>query len=821
MSLASASTSQIPPLAPLDRSVMVGEPLFGDGSSGSGIDVSAAMSGGGVILGASPFVMGGGGAAAAVAAGSPMLLQGAGLTAGLSDLRCSFLQREGFAELLQAAGEAARPALLRVVQAAESSLREKDKQLRSAKAEVEQAHVNVGQLLSDIQERRGPDFQKMYRELKREHDGLMLNCVKLSADVERLRRTNTAISVLSGEDASSLHATGVAGSASGMSFTGVDGGVGSSSAGDMSMGDGAVNGLEGEQALRPADVFNDIAALLDEMDRKMNFDKNAVGLEDLQLLQEFLQALLEMQEQERTKAELAITSIRIDMERVQERCDLLAARQQAEQAEQAEQAARQAVAALRNPFGGSLPPIELPNTNTGQKRRGETQMSMSDLDAEEDGMSSSSSSSSASSSSSSSSSGMFVSGVSAAVASSSSAAASMLGGGSSPASKAAQEKRRQLLLTAKKRRVRENLQSLKDSFQRGGDGGHLEQLARTLRNYTHFTEAFPVATFRFGQSSDEMSDAASNSTASAAVTDSQRHISAIRFDTEEEFFAICGRNGQLAVHSHQVSMVHGADPEALAPLQVLQSRNALTDLCWSPFAKGQLATSDDTGQVVLWDAQTGSRLQTYRDHRGPAHAVHYSPQAQHLFASASQDRTVNIYHTTQTAATASIEMTQPVLAVRFNPLLENELCFGSADSNLYVYDIRNTKEAVRVLSQHRGPVNSVCLVGREELLSQSYDGSLLYWEGGQAVREYSGHVHKHSVNLGLDSKGDFFATGSENNSVVVYSRELQHPMISHSFNSGFQDSDKLAYVSALCWKASSNVLVAGNSNGIVKVIGLR
>eukprot|EP00007_Cunea_sp_BSH-02190019_P009671 CAMPEP_0174242138 /NCGR_PEP_ID=MMETSP0417-20130205/26564_1 /TAXON_ID=242541 /ORGANISM="Mayorella sp, Strain BSH-02190019" /LENGTH=821 /DNA_ID=CAMNT_0015321497 /DNA_START=54 /DNA_END=2515 /DNA_ORIENTATION=- len=769
------------------------EPLFGNSASGTGVTGSNSGStfflggGGGGDAGGDTGSSGAlmrssssSGSAFPVASGSMQLLSAAGGAAAVP--RCSFLEPEFLQEAFRVVGEAGLPVVMHLVKAAEEQLRKKEQQVRSARAEVEQAHVNVGQLLSDIQERRGPDFEKMYRELKREHDNVMLNCVKLSSEVERLRRTSTAISVLSGDDSALQGGEDTDGD--GMS---------------MMSGDDASAAANAEQELRPADVFNDIAALLDEMDRKMNFDKNAVGLEDLELLQEFLQALLEMQEQERIKAERAINSIRIDMERVQERCDLVAARQQAEQAQLEEQASRQAAAAKRNPFGSSLPPLDLSSSSssTSQKRRGETQMSMGDLEDGESEMRFGSSSTSS---------------ASAAAASSASSSALV-----SP-SKAAQEKRRQQLLMAKKRRVRENLQSLKDSFQRGGDGRHLEKLARTLRSYTHFTDAFPVATFRFGQSADDMEDASSSaSSSSASVTDSSRHISAIRFDNEEEYFAICGRNGQLAIHSHQVSMMHGADPDALAPLQVLQNQSALTDLCWSPFAKGQLATSDASGSVVLWDAQTGSRVQAYRNHRGAAHAVHYSPQAQHLFASASQDCTVNIYHATQTEATAHIEMAQPVLSVRFNPLLENELCFGSADSNLYVFDIRNTKEAVHVLSQHRGPVNSLCLVGREEVLSQSYDGSVLYWSAGKAVREYTGHVHKHAVSLGLDSKGDFFATGSENNSVVVYSRELEHPMISHSFNSGFEGSDKLAYVSALCWKASSNVLVAGNSNGIVKV----
>ena len=71
---------------------------------------------------------------------------------------------------------------------------------------------------------------------------------------------------------------------------------------------------------------------------------------------------------------------------------------------------------------------------------------------------------------------------------------------------------------------------------------------------------------------------------------------------------------------------------------------------------------------------------------------------------------------------------------------------------------------------------------------------------------------------------DFLACGSETNAVFVYSKKVSSPLLTFQYTSARgaprQSSEPKAFVSAVSWRNTSNVLLAANSQGLVNVLEL-
>lgn len=181
----------------------------------------------------------------------------------------------------------------------------------------------------------------------------------------------------------------------------------------------------------------------------------------------------------------------------------------------------------------------------------------------------------------------------------------------------------------------------------------------------------------------------------------------------------------------------------------------------------------------------------------------------------------------------------------------NLVVFGTADYKSYVYDLRSLKAPLKVLSCHKKTVSYVRFLGENKLVSASTDNTLRLWDlnssdtvpesadGGWAngnnshitigpTLTYRGHVNeKNFVGLSISEDG-YLACGSEDNKVYSYHQSLPWTMATHSFDerrSGSLErhatSKERVFVSTVCWKRTGNVLLAGNSAGHIKILGLK
>jgi E3 ubiquitin-protein ligase RFWD2 len=108
--------------------------------------------------------------------------------------------------------------------------------------------------------------------------------------------------------------------------------------------------------------------------------------------------------------------------------------------------------------------------------------------------------------------------------------------------------------------------------------------------------------------------------------------------------------------------------------------------------------------------------------------------------------------------------TQFLGSVRFNPLNQNQLAFGSADHMVHTYDLRYTKTPILVLNGHGKAVSYVKWIGPDSIVSASTDCTLRLWNtksrSDELTRVFTGHSNeKNFVGLSIDPTGDFIACG--------------------------------------------------------------
>ena len=156
------------------------------------------------------------------------------------------------------------------------------------------------------------------------------------------------------------------------------------------------------------------------------------------------------------------------------------------------------------------------------------------------------------------------------------------------------------------------------------------------------------------------------------------------------------------------------------------------------------------------------------------------------------------------------------------------VAFGSADHHIHYYDIRNIRDdGLFVFKGHAKAVSYVKFLNADELVSASTDSTLKQWctKDLQCKRTYTGHTNEKNF-VGLSTSNDFIACGSENNAVYCYYKSLSKPVICHKFTkertTDADDAEDTAnFVSSVCWKKNSNVLLAANSLGTISVrVGL-
>uniref|UniRef100_A0A8C7VFK8 COP1 E3 ubiquitin ligase n=1 Tax=Oncorhynchus mykiss TaxID=8022 RepID=A0A8C7VFK8_ONCMY len=303
----------------------------------------------------------------------------------------------------------------------------------------------------------------------------------------------------------------------------------------------------------------------------------------------------------------------------------------------------------------------------------------------------------------------------------------------------------------------------------------LDDFMECLSKFTRFNSVRPLATLSYA------SDLYNGSSI----------VSSIEFDRDGDYFAIAGVTKKIKVFEYGTVIQDAVDIHY--PVNEMTCNSKISCISWSSYHKNLLASSDYEGTVILWDGFTGQRSKVYQEHEKRCWSVDFNLMDPKLLASGSDD---------------------------------------AKDHCVHYYDLRNTKQPIMVFKGHRKAVSYAKFVNGEEIVSASTDSQLKLWNVNKphCLRSFKGHINEKNF-VGLASNGDYVACGSENNSLYLYYKGLSKTLLTFKFDTvkSVLDKDKKEddtneFVSAVCWRAmpdgDSNVLIAANSQGTIKVLEL-
>jgi len=311
-------------------------------------------------------------------------------------------------------------------------------------------------------------------------------------------------------------------------------------------------------------------------------------------------------------------------------------------------------------------------------------------------------------------------------------------------------------------------------------------------------------------------------------------VSSIEFDRDYEHFAVAGVSKKIKLYEYQSILDNTVDLHY--PTKEVQCTAKLSCISWNPYLRNYLASSDYDGFVSIWDMATAQKIRSYQEHEKRSWSVDFCSSDPKLLASCSDDCRVKIWSMHNDYSVTTIDAKSNVCCVKFQPDSQYNIVFGTADHNLYYFDLRNTREPYHLLKGHKKAVSYARFISNNEIISASTDSQLRLWRvnEGQCLRTYRGHLNEKNF-VGLAVSGGYIVCGSESNTVHLYHREISRPLLYYKFDDQNNGSTKTApinpdrakkdeasseFVSAMCWSNRENILLAANSQGVVKVLEL-
>ncbi|KAG7552720.1 WD40 repeat [Arabidopsis thaliana x Arabidopsis arenosa] len=310
-------------------------------------------------------------------------------------------------------------------------------------------------------------------------------------------------------------------------------------------------------------------------------------------------------------------------------------------------------------------------------------------------------------------------------------------------------------------------------------------------------------------------------------------ICSLGFDRDEDYFATAGVSKKIKIY--EFNSLFNESVDIHYPAVEMPNRSKLSGVCWNNYIRNYLASSDYDGIVKLWDVTTGQAISHFIEHEKRAWSVDFSEACPTKLASGSDDCSVKLWNINERNCLGTIRNIANVCCVQFSPQSSHLLAFGSSDFRTYCYDLRNLRTPWCILSGHNKAVSYAKFLDNETLVTASTDNTLKLWDlkktthGGLSTNAcsltFGGHTNEKNF-VGLSTSDGYIACGSETNEVYAYHRSLPMPITSYKFGSidpisGKEiEEDNNLFVSSVCWRKRSNMVVSASSNGSIKVLQL-
>lgn len=309
-------------------------------------------------------------------------------------------------------------------------------------------------------------------------------------------------------------------------------------------------------------------------------------------------------------------------------------------------------------------------------------------------------------------------------------------------------------------------------------------------------------------------------------------ICSLCFDHQEDYIAAAGVSKKIKIFEFASLLNDSVDLQY--PVVEMSNKSKLSCLSWNSYMKNYLASTDYDGMVKMWDPSTGQGFSQYVEHQKRAWSVDFCQVDPTKFATGSDDCSVKVWNINERSSVDTIWNPANICCVQFSAYSSHLLAFGSADYKIYCYDLRHTRIPWCTLSGHEKAVSYVKFVDYGTMASASTDNTLKLWDLKTTSSEglssnacsltFKGHTNEKNF-VGLSVLDGYIACGSESNEVYAYHRSLPMPISSYKFgsvdpSSGNEGESNGQFVSSVCWRRKSNMVVAANSTGCIKLLHL-
>ncbi|KAL2516693.1 Protein SPA1-RELATED 2 [Abeliophyllum distichum] len=308
-------------------------------------------------------------------------------------------------------------------------------------------------------------------------------------------------------------------------------------------------------------------------------------------------------------------------------------------------------------------------------------------------------------------------------------------------------------------------------------------------------------------------------------------ICSLSFDRDEDYLASGGVSKKIKIFDFQALFNDSVDIHY--PVIEMTNKSKLTGICWNTYVRNYLASTDYDGIVKLWDASTGQGFSHFTEHSERAWSVDFSRADPMKLVSGSDDRMVKLWSINEKNSLCTIRNNANVCCVQFSADSSHMLAFSSSDYKTYCYDLRNISTPWCILAGHGKAVSYAKFLDAGTLVTASTDNTLKVWDLNKTsshclsrdacILTLRGHTNEKNF-VGLSVADGYIACGSETNEVYAYYKSLPMPITSHKFGSidpisgKENEDDNGQFVSNVCWRRKSNMVVAANSTGCIKLL---
>lgn len=203
--------------------------------------------------------------------------------------------------------------------------------------------------------------------------------------------------------------------------------------------------------------------------------------------------------------------------------------------------------------------------------------------------------------------------------------------------------------------------------------------------------------------------------------------------------------------------------------------NVCSSVSVSSFTQ-QLVSGSWDNYIKLWDLEADFSIHTILIHADKVLDVKWNSFSSNIFASASEDGTVNIYDNRgkeKPAFTLCQEKTYHPTAIGWFD--QNELVVGNSNGDLFTCDLANPNQIMKSTQAHTKTINNI-LITNKSISTASEDMSVKVFDGSLKETYHDTRHTDYVTGLGFDPK----------NNLSLWSCGWDGQVLSHSLNDSME-----------------------------------